>query len=55
MTSFQYSFIISDQGTAAIWGHDFSGQTGQIIDDVSHPAVRDELRAIGRRLGFGVS
>jgi len=32
-----------------------SGQAGQIIDHVAHPAVRDELRAIGQRLGFGVS
>ena len=28
---------------------------GQIIDDVAHPAVRDELSAIGQRPGFGVS
>jgi hypothetical protein len=55
VTSFQHSLIISDQGTTAIWGHGFTGQAGQIIDHVAHPAVRDEPRATGQRLGFGFS
>ncbi len=54
VTSFQHSFIVSDQGTAAIWGHDASGQAGQIIARVAHPRVRDELREAGRALGFRV-
>ena len=52
MTSFQHSFIVSDQGTAAVWGHDASAQAQQIITEVAHPSVRDELRAAGRELGF---
>jgi acyl-CoA hydrolase len=52
VTSFQHSFIVSEQGTAAIWGHDASDQARQIIDQVAHPSVRDELRAAGRELGF---
>ena len=52
VTSFQHSFFVSDQGTAAIWGHDASSQAGQIITQVAHPSVRDELRAAGRELGF---
>jgi acyl-CoA hydrolase len=54
VTSFQHSFIVSDQGTAAIWGHDASAQAEQIIARVAHPCVRDGLREAGRELGFRV-
>ena len=33
VTSFQHSFIVSDQGTAAVWGHDASAQAQQIIQN----------------------
>jgi acyl-CoA hydrolase len=52
VTSFQHSFIVSDQGAAAIWGHDASTQAGQIIAKVAHPRAREELRTAGRELGF---
>ena len=52
VTSFQHSLIVSDQGTAVIWGHDASSQAEQIISQVAHPSARDELRATGQRLGF---
>jgi acyl-CoA hydrolase len=52
VTSFQHSFIVSEQGTAVIWGHDAATQAGQIIDQVAHPSVRDDLRLAGRGLGF---
>jgi len=52
VTSFQHSFIVSEQGTAAIWGHDAAAQADQIIGQVAHPSVRDELRQAGRDLGF---
>jgi acyl-CoA hydrolase len=52
VTSFQHSFIVSEQGTATIWGHDAGEQAQQIIDRVAHPQARDELRDAGRRLGF---
>ncbi len=54
VTSFQHSFIVSDQGTAAIWGHDASAQAEQIITQVAHPSARDGLREAGRGLGFQV-
>ena len=54
VTSFQHSFIVSDQGTAAIWGHDAAAQAEQIIAQVAHPSVRDGLREAGRELGFRV-
>lgn len=52
VTSFQHSFIVSEQGTATIWGHDASAQAAQLIDHVAHPIVRDDLRVAGRELGF---
>jgi acyl-CoA hydrolase len=52
VTSFQHSFIVSDQGTAAIWGHDASEQANQIITQVAHPSARDDLRKAGLELGF---
>jgi len=52
VTSFQHSYIVSEQGTAAIWGHDASDQAEHIITEVAHPSVRDELREAGRELGF---
>jgi acyl-CoA hydrolase len=54
VTSFQHSFFVSEQGTAAIWGHDSSSQAEQIITRVAHPSVRDELREAGRALGLGI-
>jgi acyl-CoA hydrolase len=52
VTSFQHSYLVSEQGTAAIWGHDASDQAEHIITRVAHPSVRDELRLAGRELGF---
>jgi acyl-CoA hydrolase len=52
VTSFQHSFIVSEQGTATIWGSDASTQAAQIIERVAHPSARDELRDAGRELGF---
>jgi acyl-CoA hydrolase len=54
VTSFQHSFIVSEQGTAAIWGHDLSGQAEQIISHVAHPSAREQLRQSGRELGLRV-
>ena len=52
VTSFQHGFIVSDQGTAAIWGRDASTQAEQIITQVMHLSIRDEPREAGRELGF---
>ena len=54
VTSFQHSFIVSEQGTAVIWGHDASGQAEQVSRQVAHSSVREELRQAGRDLGLGV-
>jgi acyl-CoA hydrolase len=52
VTSFQHSFIVSEQGTAAVWGHDASAQADQIISHVAHPSARDGLRQAALDLGF---
>jgi acyl-CoA hydrolase len=52
VTSFQHSYFVSEQGTAAIWGQDAAAQAGQIIGNVAHPSAREELREAGRELGF---
>lgn len=52
VTSFQHSFIVSEQGTASVWGHDANEQAQQIIDHVAHPDARPELIDAGRALGF---
>jgi len=51
VTSFQHSFIVSEQGTAVIWEHDAPGQAAQIIGHVAHPSVREQLLEAGRSLG----
>jgi acyl-CoA hydrolase len=52
VTSFQHSFIVSEQGTATVWGRDAVTQAQQIVDEVAHPDAREGLRAAGRELGF---
>ncbi|WAL69252.1 4-hydroxybutyrate CoA-transferase [Amycolatopsis cynarae] len=52
VTSFQHSFIVSEQGTATIWGQDSAAQAQEIVDHVAHPDARDALREEGRALGI---
>jgi acyl-CoA hydrolase len=52
VTSFQHSYIVSEQGAAAIWGHDAAGQAAQIIEHVAHPSARDQLQAAVAALGL---
>jgi len=54
VTSFQHSYIVSDQGTAPVWGQDASGQAAGIIENVAHPSARERLRLAGRNLGLRV-
>jgi acyl-CoA hydrolase len=52
VTSFQHSFIVSEHGVAAIWGNDSTAQARQIVDNVAHPQVRDDLRSAAHSLGL---
>jgi acyl-CoA hydrolase len=53
VTSFQHSYIVSEQGAAAIWGQDERGQADQIIEHVAHPSARERLREAAHALGQG--
>jgi acyl-CoA hydrolase len=52
VTSFQHSYLVSEQGAAAIWGCDAAQQAEQIIGHVAHPAVREQLTEAARGLGL---
>jgi acyl-CoA hydrolase len=52
VTSFQHSFIVTEQGVAEIWGRDSVTQAQNILDQAAHPSARDDLREAGRRLGL---
>jgi len=54
VTSFQHSYIVTEQGVAEIWGRDALGQAQQILDRAAHPAARDGLREAGRGLGLAL-
>jgi acyl-CoA hydrolase len=51
-TSFQHSHIVSEQGTAAVWGGDQVQQARQLIDNVAHPSVREKLLKAAVDLGL---
>lgn len=44
-TSFQHSFIVTEQGVATIWGRSQEEQAHELIDNAAAPAARDALRA----------
>lgn len=52
VTSFQHSYIVTEHGTATIWGRDSVSQAQQILDHAAHPAARDDLRAAAHGLGL---
>jgi acyl-CoA hydrolase len=52
VTSFQHSYIVTEQGAAKVWGHDQVDQAQNILDHAAHPSARDELREAGRALGL---
>lgn len=52
VTSFQMSAVITEQGTAAILGHDQHRQAANLIDQAAHPAARDGLWAAAREMGL---
>ncbi len=54
VTSFQHSYIVTEQGIARIWGYDALSQAQHILDDAAHPQVRDGLREAGRTLGLAL-
>ncbi len=55
VTSFQHSYIVTEQGTATIWGHDAIGQAHQILEHAAHPDAREHLRTAARELGLSLT
>jgi acyl-CoA hydrolase len=52
VTHFQHSYIVTEQGVAASFGHSQSEQAINIINNAAHPSVRDELTAKATEFGL---
>jgi acyl-CoA hydrolase len=52
VTHFQHSFVVTEQGVAASFGHSQSEQAINIINNAAHPSVRDELTAKATEFGL---
>lgn len=52
VTSFQASAIVTEQGTAPLFGHSEKDQARHLIEQAAHPCVRDELWEEARHLGL---
>ncbi len=50
VTSFQATAVVTEQGTATIWGWDERAQARHLIDQAAHPDARDELWEEARAL-----
>jgi len=52
VTSFQHSFVITEQGVADCFGHTEHEQAQNLIEQAAHPDARAELRAAASALGL---
>ena len=52
VTSFQHSYVVSENGTAAVWGRGQHEQTARLIDHVAHPDARAGLTEAAGSLGL---
>jgi acyl-CoA hydrolase len=52
VTSFQHSFVATENGVAQCFGRNQSEQAAAIIDHAAHPDVRDELREAAAAMGL---
>jgi acyl-CoA hydrolase len=55
VTSFQHSWVVSEQGAAAIWARPQAEQTRALLRTVAHPDARDELAGAALRLGLSAA
>lgn len=51
-TSFQPTAVVTEQGTAEIFGYDEKRQAAQLIEQAAHPNAREHLWYEARRLGL---
>jgi acyl-CoA hydrolase len=52
VTSFQHSYVVTEQGVADCFGHSQTQQAQNIISRAAHPSVRDELTAAAGDMGL---
>jgi len=52
VTSFQHSYVVTEQGVADCFGHSQSEQARNIIGQAAHPSVREELTEAAREMGL---
>jgi acyl-CoA hydrolase len=52
VTHFQHSFVVTEQGVAACFGHSQNDQALNIIKNAAHPSVREELTAKAADFGL---
>jgi acyl-CoA hydrolase len=52
VTSFQHSFVVTENGIADCFGHSAVQQATNLIEKAAHPSVREELREAARGLNI---
>jgi acyl-CoA hydrolase len=52
VTSFQHSFVVTEQGAAACFGHTQSEQALNLINNVAHPNAKEELVQAASEFGL---
>ena len=52
VTSFQHSYVVTEQGIAECFGHDESTQAKNIIENAAHPDARAFLRDAAIKMGL---
>ncbi|MFZ3021420.1 MAG: acetyl-CoA hydrolase/transferase C-terminal domain-containing protein [Candidatus Nanopelagicaceae bacterium] len=52
VTSFQHSYVATENGIADCFGHSQNDQARNLIENAAHPSVRDELRAKAAEFGL---
>ncbi len=52
VTSFQFSAVVTEQGTAELFGHDQFAQARNLIEQAAHPSAREELWEEAVELGL---
>jgi acyl-CoA hydrolase len=52
VTSFQHSYVVTENGVADCFGHSLQQQASALIEKAAHPSVRDELREAANQLGI---
>lgn len=51
-TSFQHSYVVTEQGVADCFGHSAAAQAKNLIERAAHPDAREELRAAAGQMGL---